>query len=63
KIGSAPYGYSVHSGEFTINEDEAKWVRWIFDSAVNGKTCTMIVKGLKEMNVPTSNLVICQEGI
>ena len=47
KIGSAPYGYNVHGGEFTINEEEAKWVRWIFDSAVNGKTCTMIVKELK----------------
>ena len=30
KIGYAPYGYSVKDGEMTINEDEAKWVQWIF---------------------------------
>ena len=53
KIGSAPYGYNVHGGEFTINEEEAKWVRWIFGQAVNGMTCTKIAKQLNEMKVLT----------
>ena len=30
--GRAPFGYKSEEGKLIINEDEAKWVRWIFDT-------------------------------
>ena len=53
KIGYAPYGYDSKDGEFTINEDEAKWVRWIFSEALNGKASNAIAKQLNDLKVPS----------
>ena len=53
KISYAPYGYSVHDGKMIINEDEAKWVRWIFSEAMNGKTSNAIATQLNKMRVPS----------
>lgn len=54
KASCAPYGYEVHDGVFTINEEEAKWVRWIFSEAINGKSTSAIAKELNDWGVPTS---------
>ena len=53
KIGYAPYGYDVKDGEMTINEDEAKWVRWIFEQTLRGKASSTIARELNEMQVPS----------
>ena len=52
KLGYAPYGYSVKDGAFFINEDEAKWVRYIFDELLAGKSTHKIAAALNEMRVP-----------
>ena len=52
KIGYAPFGYSAVDGEFSINEDEAKWVRYIFAETLAGKSCNRIAKDLNEKQVP-----------
>lgn len=54
KIGSAPYGYTVKDGEFIINEEEAKWVRYIFAEALAGKSTHKIAQALNEKGVPAS---------
>ncbi len=36
KVSYAPYGYSVKNGEFSIREDEAVWVRFMLDKAIEG---------------------------
>ena len=48
----APYGYTVKDGEFFINEEEAKWVRYIFEQTLAGKSSNRIAKDLDEKNVP-----------
>ena len=53
KIGYAPYGYDSKDGEFTINEDEARWVRWIFSQALNGTASNAIAKQLNDLKVPS----------
>ncbi len=53
KIGYAPYGYSVMDGVMSINEDEAKWVRWIFSEALAGKSCNAIATQLNALEVPS----------
>ena len=54
KIGHAPYGYEVHDGVFSINEEQAQWVRWIFSEAINGKSTSAIARELNDRRVPTS---------
>lgn len=53
KIGCAPYGYAVKDGEMTINEDEAKWVRWIFAQALKGKASNAIATQLNDLGIPS----------
>jgi len=53
KIGYAPYGYNVKNGVFSINEDEAKWVRYIFSEVLSGKGTAAIARDLEERQVPT----------
>ena len=53
KIGCVPYGYSVKDGEMTINEDEAKWVRWIYAQALKGKASNAIATQLNDLGVPS----------
>ena len=52
KIGYAPFGYAVKDGEFSIIEEEAKWVRYIFDETLSGKSSNRIAKELNEKQVP-----------
>lgn len=53
KIAYAPYGYSVKKGKFIVREDEAVWVRFMFDKAVEGISSHHIAKLLAEQNAPT----------
>lgn len=53
KIGYAPYGYGVKEGEFYILEEEAKWVRYIFDEILAGKGCAAVARDLNEKQIPT----------
>ena len=53
KIGYAPYGYTVRDGEMSINEDEAKWVRWIFSEALKGVASNAIATQLNDLKVPS----------
>lgn len=52
KIGYAPFGYTVTDGAFSINEDEARWVRYIFAETLAGKSSNRIAKELNERKVP-----------
>ena len=52
KIGYAPYGYNVTDGVFSINEEEAKWVRFVFAEALAGKSTHKIAQDLNEKKVP-----------
>lgn len=52
KIGYAPFGYAVTDGEFSINENEARWVRYIFAETLAGKSSNRIAKDLNEKQVP-----------
>ncbi len=53
KSGYAPYGYSIEDGVYSINEEEAQWVRFIFDQVVKGYSCPKMAKLLTEKNAPT----------
>ena len=53
KISCPPYGYTVKDGVFHINEEEAKWVRFIFEEATAGKSTYRIAKDLQSRNAGT----------
>lgn len=53
KIGYAPYGYNVTDGEFSINEEEAQWVRYIFRELLAGKGPSSIARDLAKKEAPT----------
>ncbi len=53
KIGYAPYGYNSVDGEFVINEEEARWVRWVFEQTLSGKASAAIARELNEKQVPS----------
>lgn len=53
KIACPPYGYDSKDGELVINEEEGKWVRWIFEQALCGKTSGWIARELNARNVKT----------
>ncbi|WP_348624231.1 recombinase family protein [Paenibacillus peoriae] len=46
------FGYTrTPEGELIINEEEAKWVIWIFEQYLNGKGTPTIAKELNNMNI------------
>jgi hypothetical protein len=48
------YGYdTTFSGELIINEEEAKVVRWIFESDLAGDSLGRIATGLQKQNIPS----------
>ena len=49
----APFGYSIKDGVYSINEDEAKWVRFMFDNIVKGLSSHQVAQLLTENIVPT----------
>ena len=51
KIGYAPFGYTVRDGKFAVNEEEARWVRYIFEQALSGRGSGAIAKELNEKGV------------
>ena len=55
--GGLPYGYdSVPDGRGhrrVVNEEEAKWVRWIFERYVRGDTPRAIVDQLNRLGIPS----------
>lgn len=53
KAGYAPYGYTVVDGAYHIQEDEAVWVRYIFDQCLQGKGAQAIAKDLNQKQVLT----------
>jgi hypothetical protein len=53
KIAYPPYGYESQDGEMVVNEEEAKWVRWIFEQALSGVASAKIAKQLNEKQVPS----------
>ena len=53
KISCPPYGYNVKDGIFSVNEEEAKWVRFMFSEVLAGKSTYRIAKELDERSVPT----------
>ena len=51
KQGSAPYGYSVHNGVFTIVPEQAEIVQLIFRAYKEGKSLIKIAKELTDMQI------------
>lgn len=47
--GPPPFGYQIENKKLVVNEDESKWVRFIFEQIVNEKT-TREIKNLLLMN-------------
>ena len=51
--GPPPYGYKVEKKRLVVNKDEARWVRFIFQSYCDGKTVQWIKRHLLENGVKT----------
>ncbi len=57
--GFAAYGYNYAHTEkymnsrYVINEEEAKWVRWMYEKATQGWSIRQIARGLTDLGVPT----------
>lgn len=54
KQGTAPYGYKVFDGEFTIVEEEAEIVKLIFLAYKEGKSLNKIADELNEMEIKSN---------
>ena len=52
-ISRAPYGYRLEKKKLVVNEEEAKIVRQIFASVLEGKGTSMIARELNEKGIPT----------
>ena len=55
KQGSAPYGYSVHDGVFTVIPEQAEIVRLIFGAYKEGKSLMRIAEELTNMQIKKSD--------
>ncbi len=53
KIGYPPYGYDNVDGKMVMNEDQAKTVRWIFDSVLKGMSLGAVAKELNARGTAT----------
>lgn len=53
KISYAPYGFKTVDGQLEINEEEAKWVRYMFAETLSGKGTTLIARDLNERGIPS----------
>ena len=53
KVSSAPYGYSVQDGNLIIKPSEAKIIKQIFTSFLQGQSTGHIAKQLNTKHVPT----------
>lgn len=50
--GTALFGYENIKKQWTVNKDESKWVKYIFDSYEKGKTLLEVKKELDRNGVP-----------
>jgi len=59
------YGYQIEKETFSIKEDEAKVITFIFDSYLQGLGYKRIIKMLKDNQIPSpkGNEVRCQSTI
>ena len=62
KIASPPFGYDTKDGELVINEEEAEWVRWIFEQALSGKTSGRIARELNDRKLKTKKNAAWRAG-
>ena len=53
KLSQAPYGYGLNDGKLFINEDEAEWVRFIFNETLSGKSASKIAAVLNDKKIPS----------
>lgn len=54
KLAYPPYGYDyIGDGEWAINEEQAKWVRYIYSETLSGKGSDAIAAELIELGAPT----------
>lgn len=53
KLAYPPYGYDYVDGQIIVNEEQAKIIKRIFKSVLNGKGTEKIAKQLNEEGVPT----------
>ena len=54
KLAYPPYGYDyIGDGEWAINEEQAKWVRFIYSETLSGKGSDAIAAELIELGAPT----------
>jgi site-specific DNA recombinase len=51
--GPPPYGYVIEKKHLAVNKDEAKWIKFIFESYSEGKTVQWIRRRLMENGVKT----------
>ena len=62
--GLIPFGYKTDkSHNFIIDEEQAKWVRWIFNSYVNGMSMRRIAREMLEQGIFTSSYLTCVQNI
>ena len=47
----APFGYVLENGALTVNEDEAKVIKWIFDTYLSGEGTSKIAAALNRQGV------------
>lgn len=50
---NAPFGYRLHGKEMTIHEDEAKIVRWVFDSYLEGMNTVELAEAVTATGLAT----------
>ena len=53
KLGYVPYGYHTSDGIISIVEEEAKWVRYLFEGTLSGKSSHQLARELNEKQIPT----------
>ncbi len=54
KLSYPPYGYDyLGEGKWAVNEEQAKWVRYIFAETLSGKGADAIAGELRERDIPT----------
>lgn len=56
KYSSAPYGYDLYNGTLVINKEEAKVVKDIFKSFLNGNGIRKIANELNEKGIPPKRI-------
>ena len=53
KLSRPPYGYELQDGKLTVNQEEARIVRYIYDCVLEGKGTCIIAADLNARKVPT----------